>query len=212
MCLTLTNEDVLRAYKVYKSVDRYLGNIPADEKDTYVILSTLLVLYDGLSPLEVQKAFLLTKSYAKRIISNGVTKYRIFTFDKDLVLGRHTLCGTLSKGVLRLNDQMLKAILRNEESMLPNKKVLDTFAVMLSNTSAHVKIVKNNVLNVSSSSLLSYIRMLFNMLVNKQVHNENDCLDNLARLGYMRICGNNIELNKNALLYNKEPHFELSTI
>lgn len=210
MCLELTNEDVLRAYKVYKSAEMYTKRIPDNEKDTYVILCTLLALYDGLSPLELQKVLMLTKHYTRKIISDGVTKYRIITLDKDLVLGRHTLCGTLSKGVLRMNNQMLSLI--QKESMNPDKQELETFATVLSNTSTHVKIIRNNVKNLTNSSILSHISMLFSTVICKQLQDRNECLPNLARLGYMRIRNKDIELNKHALLYNKEPNFAIRTV
>lgn len=211
MCLKRTKKDVLEAYKVYKCADAYTSKLPADDKDEYIILSTLMVLYGGLTYPELHAILPISKATLKKVLNNGLYKYRIFECDEGLVLGRDVLGTTLCKGVWNLKKGFRVSIQKNEME-LPTLEELKTFTTMLSNTSAHVNIIKDNIQNISGKFVLSHINTLFNTVVNKQIHADNSCLNNLTTLGYMRVREQNIELNRTALMYNKEPRFEIHKV
>lgn len=211
MCLTRTKSDVLKAYKVYKHLNSYLGKIPPTEAELYVLISTLTTLYGGLTLVELPKVLPVSKACIKKLVNNGVRKYRIFNYDTDLALGRDSLSTSVVKGVLALKPHILEKLLKNCSDEVITAQDLQMFATLLSNTSAHVKILQSHIEN-NSKLILSHVRTLFDMIVNKQLSSNNTCLENLARLGYMRIREHNIELNKSAFLYNKEASFEVRAV
>lgn len=210
MCLKRSKKDVLEAYKAYKWSSVYTGKIPTDDKDEYVILGTLMVLYGGLTFPELTAILPVSKASIKKVLNNGLHKYRIFECDVSLALGRDVLGTTLCKGVWNLRTEFRAAIQRKAE--LPSAEELNTFATMLSNTSAHVNIIKDNIQNLSGKFVLSHINTLFSTLINKTILSDSTCLENLAKLGYMRVGRTNVELNRTALMYNKEPRFEVLTV
>ena len=212
MCLTRTKSDVLKAYKVYKHASKYLSNIPPTENEMYVLISTLTTLYGGLTLVELPNVLPVSKACIKRLVNNGIRRYCIFNYDTNLALGRDTLGTSVVRGVLTLKPHILEKILKDYSNEVITTKDLNMFATLLSNTSAHVRIIRDNVKETNSTLILSHIRTLFDMIVNKQLSSSNTCLENLARLGYMRIREHNIELNKSAILYNKEAQFEVRTV
>ena len=211
MCLVRTKSDVLKAYKVYKHISKYLSKVPPTETELYVLISTLTTLYGGLTLVELPTVLPVSKACIKKIVNNGVRKYHIFNYDTNLALGRDSLGTSVVKGVLAVQPHILENLLKDYSNEVVTTQDLKMFATLLSNTSAHVNILKNHIEN-NSKIILSHIRTLFDMIVNKQLSSNNTCLENLARLGYMRIKEHNIELNKSAFMYNKEASFEIRTV
>ena len=211
MCLVRTKSDVLKAYKVYKHISKYLSKVSPTENEMYVLISTLTTLYGGLTLVELPNVLPVSKACIKRLVNNGIRRYCIFNYDTNLALGRDTLGTSVVRGVLTLKPHILEKILKDYSNEVITTKDLNMFATLLSNTSAHVNILKNHIEN-NSKIILSHIRTLFDMIVNKQLSSNNTCLENLARLGYMRIKEHNIELNRSAFMYNKEASFEIRTV
>ena len=212
MCITRTKKDVLKAYQVYKYSNIYTKNIPDCDKGIYTLLSTMVVLYEGLTKYEIASVLPISANCIKKLIRNGIYKYGLFDYDERLVLGRDVLGDVLGRGVITLKKGILAKISLSSAKDNVTPAELDSFATLLSNTSSHVNIIKKHVMGISSKLALAHINFLFNAIVNKKTDLENSCVNNLEMLGYMRIRNANVELNKKALTYSKEPCFELRPV
>ena len=113
MCLVRTKSDVLKAYKVYKHISKYLSKVPPTETELYVLISTLTTLYGGLTLVELPTVLPVSKACIKKIVNNGVRKYHIFNYDTNLALGRDSLGTSVVKGVLAVQPHILENLLKD---------------------------------------------------------------------------------------------------
>ena len=141
-----------------------------------------------------------------------MVNYGIFNYDSNLVLGRVSIIGKVCKGVLTLSDNIHNIIISKTKLLRVPDVRLKAFAMMLSNSSSHVVLMQDNIDNISGKDVLRHLHALFTSFVNKNLYPESNYAKNLSRLGYMRTAGHDIELNKSAVFFNKEPKFELRRV
>ena len=212
MCVKRTIKDVLKAYKVYKFISSYLTKIPRDDREIYALICTVATLYGGMTGVELEAVLPVSKACLKKVLNEGIYRYRLLDFKEDLALGRDPVGNKISKGVYQLKDYILTDILNRTLTDKISLTGLKNFATLLSNTSAHVNILRNNIKDNNSKFIISHIGILLDVLTNQATQLDRNCTENLARLGYMRIKNEHIELNKSAVLYNGDPKFEITNL
>ena len=213
MLLRRTQEDVLRAYKVYKCMDVIKKKTNEQDSVMFTLIAMFVALYDGMSFKELEAVLPVSRSCLKDIVRKGIYNYRLFNYDHSLVLGRQCITQHVYKGVLTLTDSLKDCISYYTKGLSAPFVQLKAFAALLSNSSSHVIIIKDNVENIGGGKeILRHLNALFTSVVNHNLYSESNYAKNLSNLGYMRRLNGDIELNKNAIMLSKEPKFELRTV
>ena len=212
MLLTRTREDVLRAYKVYKCMDLIKRRTNEKDATLFTLISAFVALYDGVSTKELEEILPVSRSCLKDVIKKGVYNFNIFNYDGNLALGRTNLTKHVYKGVLTLSQSMKDMIKSNTKVVSVPDIELKAFATLLSNSSSHVIIMRDNIEHAGGKEILQHLHALFTSIVNHNLYSGCSYAKNLAHLGYMAPVNGDVIVNKNAVMYNKEPKFELQTV
>lgn len=209
-----TERDILRAYRVYKSSD-IIRNRVDGEKDSeiYVVVCAFVALYNGITMSELQKVLPLSKNFIKELVKKSVYSYGILDFNGSVVIGHRKFLDSGSKGVISIAQPIQAAINIKTANLRVGRKILTAFASVLSNSSAHTIIMKDNIRNVSNAGVLKHMFTFWLSLLDNSLYSGSEFAKNLSTIGYMRPLNNGVmELNKEAVFYNKEPEFEIRTI
>lgn len=212
MAITRTREDIIRAYKVYKNMDLFKKHVTLEDANICTLIGTFIALYGGLSMQELECLFPGSKSCIKDVVKKGIYKYGIFNFNGNLVLGRESLTGKISKGILSFSSSFEGELLSRTRTVNVNNPKLKAFSALLSNISSHVHIMQDNIEGSNSKFILRHVHALFTALVNRNLYSGSTYAQNLTKLGYMRAANGDVELNKRAVMFNKEPKFELRAV
>lgn len=210
-----TERDILRAYRVYKCLNLFRDRVSDEEKDDanlYMLIAAFTALYNGITMSELQKILPIKRETLKTLVRSAVYKYGILEFNGQLVIGHRSFLDKGSKGVITISQSMLEEINEQTRNMKVGRKLLTAFASVLSNSSAHVIIMRDNIKNISGKGVLKHIYSLWLALLGGNLYSGSEYAKNLTDIGYVRPVGGNVELNRRAVFFKKEPDFELRTI
>ena len=209
-----TERDILRAYRVYKSSDIIRNRVDGEEdSEIYVVVCAFVALYNGITMSELQKVLPLSKNFIKELVKKAVYSYGILDFNGSVVIGHRQFLDNGSKGVISIAQPVQAAINVKTANLRVGRRILTAFASVLSNSSAHIIIMKDNIRNVSNAGVLKHMFTFWLSLLDNSLYSGSEFAKNLSTIGYMRPLNNGgVELNREAVFYNKEPEFEIRTI
>lgn len=210
-----TERDILRAYRVYKAGALIRERITEEDCDynTYIVIVAFVALYNGITPQELHKVLPIKNQVIKDMVRKCVYKYGILDFDGSVVIGHRSFLDKGCKGVLTIARPLQEAINAATKTLRVSRRMLRAFASVLSNSAAHTIILRDNLQHVDSKGVLARMYAFWLALLDGSLYSGSAYAKDLTKLGYMRDNLNgNVILNKEAVFYNKEPDFELSTI
>lgn len=213
-----TERDVLRAYRVYKAehvISTYIKDIDEDF-NSYTVITAFVALYNGMTISELEKVLPISKNVLRDFVRKAVYKYGILDYNGSVVIGHRAFLDKGSRGVLSVSQRLQKDINEKTKELRVSRKLLRAFASLLSESSAHTIIIRDNAhsINQDSKGVLRYIHALWLALLGGNLYSGSTYAKELSNIGYMRAMNNGcVELNKDAIFYkSEEPNFELSTV